>query len=74
MTLRDEIADLLWNDLNYDLTHRSTSSELTDRIISLLDKQVQGAGWIVPGEYGEAFNVWKDATHEEVISGKAVRR
>jgi hypothetical protein len=68
MTLRDEmikyIRDAYW----------TTPERLVDHFISLLDKKVQDAGWIVPGEYGEAFNVWKDATHEEVIVGKAIKR
>jgi hypothetical protein len=54
------------------------SSYIADRIISLLDKQVQEAGWVVPVVMPRALEkdeeITMPATHEDVISGKAVRR
>jgi hypothetical protein len=53
-------------------------SMVADRIISLLDKQVQEAGWVVPVVMPRALEkdeeITMPATHEDVISGKAVRR
>jgi hypothetical protein len=48
---------------------------LADRIISLLDKKVQDAEWIIK-KWDAMHRTWYEGlpTHEEVISGKAVKR
>jgi hypothetical protein len=57
---------------------RLTMNQVADRIIVLLDKKVQEAGWRVDGPSGlmsvEVIGNDSPATFEDVISGKAVRR
>jgi hypothetical protein len=70
--LRDELIDIIAN------TRSETAGFIADRIISLLDKKVQEAGWRVDGPSGlmsvEVIGNDSPATFEDVISGKAVRR
>jgi hypothetical protein len=70
MMLRDEIEQQIkkWYET------LQPASELADHIISLLDKQVQVAGWVSKIRWKDhvvaSWNA-RPATHDEVISGGA---
>ncbi len=56
----------------------SGREKLADRIISLLNQQVQEAGWVVwvPDIHWKVNSVgcYRSAIYEDLMSGKAVRR
>jgi hypothetical protein len=77
--IRNEIAEIIYEAYWSTPTHRDSQSlTVADRIIALLDKKVQEAGWRVDGPSGlmsvEVIGNDSPATFEDVISGKAVKR
>jgi hypothetical protein len=71
--IRNEIAEIIYEAYWSTPTHRDSQSlTVADRIIALLDKKVQEAGWRIRS--ARNYYLEEPATHEEVISGKATRR
>jgi hypothetical protein len=69
---------MLKDDLIHAITFYESYEEKADRIISLLDKKVQEAGWHFSPEdiRGHVAGIFMDrpATFEEWLAGQAVKR
>ena len=70
-SVRDEIEAIIMSQLEL----RLQSSILTDRIISLLNKQVQEEGWIMK-DWDHMHRTWyeRGPTFQEVLKGRARKR
>jgi hypothetical protein len=79
--LRDELADLFetaaCEAFAGEWKGQVSGKKWADRIISLLDKQVQEAGWVVSVDVTRALErdegVTRPATLEELLNNKAHR-